>query len=176
MAASNFVACRRRMVSRSEEKERVSTVQTCEAMELLSTRNFHREWVSQTSSGFGRVSRNAATAGKVCTISPREPRRTTRKRGSGMRRLANGIEQGACRVILGIANDGYANSQAIGDSAFGDRVRGIVRSFGMNVGAKEFEQRFDIGFAEQNNVINNANGRDELRASILIEYRAATTL
>src|SRR5271168_374096 len=108
MDVSNFADRMPRIVSRSEVKLRVSTVHTREGIPLLSTRNFHRAWVSQTISLFGKLSRRAATAGNVCTISPREPRRTTRKRGSAMRSLADGIQQAARRMILWIAYNGDA--------------------------------------------------------------------
>ena len=73
--------------------QRVSMVRTSVARVLLSTRSFHRGCVSQIISAAGNDSRSAATAGKVCTISPREPRRRTRKRGSDMRGLANGVQE-----------------------------------------------------------------------------------
>src|ERR1700687_3843051 len=107
------------MALRKEATARVSMVRTSVARVLLSTRNFHRGWVIQMISAAGNVSRSAATAGKVCTMSPREPRRRTRKRGSGMRRLADGIEEVARGMIFGIADDGDADAQAGGGGAFG---------------------------------------------------------
>src|SRR5579863_7760197 len=101
------------MVLRKECMERVSVVQTCVASALLSTRNFQRGCVIQMISALGKLSRSAATAGKVCTISPRAPRRTIRKRGSGMRRLANRCEKFARGMILGIADDGNFDAEAI---------------------------------------------------------------
>src|SRR2546421_7245482 len=87
------------MISREEWYERVSVSQISVANSLLATSSFQRGWVSQTISDSGNDSRKAATAGKGLTISPREPRRTTRKRWSGMRRLANGLEQRPPGVI-----------------------------------------------------------------------------
>src|SRR5713226_9405518 len=99
----------RPITSRKELKERVSVSQMSVARSLLSTNSFQRGCVSQTISASGNDSRRAATAGKVWTMSPREPRRTTRKRGSGMRRLANGLEQFPRGVVLGVAHDGHAD-------------------------------------------------------------------
>src|SRR5690348_8194386 len=106
------------IVSRMDAKDRVSTVQICDARSLVSTRSFHRWCVSQTISELGNVTRSAATAGNVWTMSPSEPRRTTRKRGSLMRSLANRFEQFARGVILGVANNGDADSEARCDIAF----------------------------------------------------------
>src|SRR5258708_1045953 len=100
----------RPMISRKDLLDRVSISQISVASSLLSTSSFQRGWVSQTISTLGNDSRRAATAGNVCTISPREPRRTTRKRGSGMRRLANGFEEFLRGVIFGVAYDGHADA------------------------------------------------------------------
>src|SRR5713226_3615520 len=108
-----MVKCRLRirpMISRKDSYERVSVSQISVASSLLSTSSFQRGWVSQTISALGNDSRRPATAGKVWTISPREPRRTTRKRGSGMRRLANRFEEFSRGVILGVAYDGHADA------------------------------------------------------------------
>src|SRR5271167_5247485 len=94
------------MILRSECIERVSVAHTCETRVLRSTKSFQRGCVSQTISAVGKVSRSAATAGKVWTMSPSEPRRKTRKRGSGMRRLADGFKKIARGMIFGVAHDG----------------------------------------------------------------------
>src|SRR5438309_6167958 len=114
-----MVKCRLRirpMISRKDSYERVSVSQIPVASALLSTRSFQRGWVSQTISAFGKDSRRAATAGKACTISPSELRRTTRNLGSAMRRLADGFEKIARRVIFGITHNGYADAQPRGHS------------------------------------------------------------
>src|SRR5207253_7579819 len=110
MAAENCFPRIRPMISRKDLYERVSVSQISVAISLLSTSAFQRGCVSQTISAFGNDSRRPATAGKVWTMSPREPRRTTRKRGSGMRRLANGIQEFFCRVLLGVTHDGHADA------------------------------------------------------------------
>src|SRR5713101_3522300 len=105
------------MISRKDSYERVSVSQISFANSLLSTSSFQRGWVSQTISALGNDSRRPATAGKVWTISPREPRRTTRKRGSGMRRLANGLQQLSRGVILWVTHNSHANAKPFGDGA-----------------------------------------------------------
>jgi len=163
------------MVFRSELKERVSAVQTCEASWLLSTRGFHRGLVSQTISALGKVSRKPATAGNVCTMSPRAPRRTARKRGSGMRSLADRFEQISRGVIFWVANDGYANPEARGGGAFGNGFGGVVGSFGVNVRPEILEERLDARFAEEDDVIHGAKSGDEPRAGVFIKNGAART-
>src|SRR6266436_10408330 len=117
------------MISRKDWYERVSVSQTSVANSLLSTSAFQRGWVSQTISASGNDSRRPATAGKVWTISPREPRRTTRKRGSGMRRLTNGIQKFPRGVILGVTHDGHADAQALGDGTFRHGLERVIGSF-----------------------------------------------
>src|SRR6516165_10342467 len=121
------------IVDRREDKSRESAGQISVARRLLATSSTQRGWLSQTISAEGKDSRSPATAGNVCTISPSEPRRTTKKRLSAMRRLTDGIEQAARGVFLRIANDGYMNAEAIGSEAFWNRFRRVVGAFCMNV-------------------------------------------
>src|SRR5882757_8138704 len=140
------------MVWRTLARSRESTGQLSEARPLLATRLTQRGWVSQMISARGKELRRPATAGKVWTISPKDPRRTTRKRGSDMRGLADGVEKRARGMILGIADDGDADAEASGDGAFGDGVWGVVGAFGVDVGAQFFEKFFDVEFRENQDV------------------------
>src|SRR5271170_3630926 len=124
-------------------------------------------------SAFGKVSRRPATAGNVWTISPRAPRRTTRKRGSGMRRLANGFEEIAGGMILRVANDGDFDAETIGGGSLRNGFGGVVGAFRVNVGAKVFEQRLHTRFAEENHIIDGLQRGHEVGASVLIENGAA---
>src|SRR5579863_5986450 len=126
MAASQFCVRILAMVCRTLVRSREFTGQISEARLLLATRFTQRGWVSQMISARGKELRRPATAGKVWTMSPREPRRTTRKRGSDMRGLADGIEKRARGVVFGVADDGYADAEAGGDGALGDGVGGVV--------------------------------------------------
>src|SRR5580704_4543883 len=108
MAASQRRARILAMVWRTLARSRESTGQISVARPLLTTRFTQRGWVSQVISARGKELRRPATAGKVWTMSPREPRRTTRKRGSDMRGLADGIEKGARGMVFGVADDGDA--------------------------------------------------------------------
>src|SRR4029077_8143090 len=103
---------------RTLDQLRVSTVQTSDASPLDFTTNSHLGCASQMISAFGTEFSRPPTAGNVCTMSPNEPSRITRKRGSVMRRLANLLQQFARGVIFRIANDGYANSQALRHRSF----------------------------------------------------------
>src|SRR5258708_13583497 len=91
----------------------VSTVQTSVANALVFTRNSHLGWVSQMISAFGNDVRSPLTAGNACTISPREPRRTTRNLGSVMPSLARGLQQFARGMFLRIAHNRQVNSHAV---------------------------------------------------------------
>src|SRR5271168_2382692 len=148
------------MALRKEATARVSMVRTSVARVLLSTRDFHRGWVIQVISASGNDSRSAATAGKVCTMSPKEPSRRTRKRGSDMRSLANGIEEVAGRMILRVAHDGDADTEACGGGALGYGVDRVVGALGVNVGVKKLQQGFNVGIAEEHDVVDVAEGSD----------------
>src|ERR1035438_2721775 len=156
MAAVQIVRRRLSIVRRSEDSERVSMVRTSEARALLSTKNFQRGWVSQVISATGNVSRSAATAGKVWTMSPREPKRRSRKRGSGMRSLANGVDEFAGGVIFRVADNGYLYAEAGGGCSLGYGVGCVVGAFGVDVGVEKFQEGFDVGFAEEYDVIDGA--------------------
>src|SRR5450755_2674839 len=101
MAMSKSAARISLMVCANAEIWRVSVVQVLEARPLLAINDFQRGWASQIISELRKDSRSAATAGKVCTISPSDPSRTTRKRRSAMRDLAQRFEQGSSGMIFG---------------------------------------------------------------------------
>src|SRR6266404_8244781 len=162
-------------ISRSEDSERVSAAQTCVARTLLSTRSFQRGWVSQTISAFGKDSRSAATAGNVCTMSPRELSRTTRNRCSAMRRLADGFEKFARGVILGVTHNGHVNPQARGDASLRHALCRVVCAFGVNVGPQLFQERFDVRFGEEHDVVRAAERRHEQGARVFIEKDRKST-
>src|SRR5690242_13159391 len=161
------------MISPKDLYERVSVSQVSVASSVLSTSAFQRGCVSQTISAFGNDSRRPATAGNVWTMSPREPRRTTKKRGSGMRRLANGIQKFFSRVILGVAHDGHADAKPLGDSTFRHGLDSVVGSFGVNVRAHLFKKSLDVRFAKENDVIHAAQGSDQAGARVFIKDGAA---
>src|SRR5712672_3580700 len=124
-------------------------------------------------SAFGNVSRKPATAGKVWTISPREPKRTTRKRGSAMRRLANGFEQLPRGMVLGVSYDGHPNAKPGGDGTLRHGFERVVGPFCMNIGAQFLQQSFDIGFGKEHDVVHGTKRGNKLRAGIFVKARAA---
>src|ERR1700730_453610 len=115
-----------RRISRKEVTERGSAAQTVVARERLSTRGFQRGCVSQTISAFGKDSRRPATAGNVCTISPRELSLTIKKRCSVMRCLADRFEKLPGQLSLSVANNSYADPQPRRDIPLRNRVRHVV--------------------------------------------------
>src|SRR5271168_5587936 len=117
----------RAMIPRMEANERVSVAQISVASPLLATSDSQRGCVSQVIWLAGKVCRNADTAGKVCTMSPSEPRRTTRNRGSGILILANIFQQRARGMIFGVADDSHADTKPRSNRALGDAFYCIVR-------------------------------------------------
>src|ERR1700692_1261634 len=161
------------MVLRTPARSRESTGQISEARPLLATRLVQRGCVNQIISARGKELRRPATAGKVWTMSPREPRRTMRKRGSDMRGLADGIEKRAGGMVFGIAADGHADAEAGGDGAFGDGVGGVVGAFCVDIGAQIFEKFFDVGFGKNHDVVHGAESGDEKGARLFVKDGAA---
>src|SRR5580704_17205050 len=102
-------------------------------------------------------------------MSPSERRRTTKKRGSGMRSLADEFKKIARGMIFRIADDGNFNSETIGRSSLWNRFGRVVCAFGMNVRTQVFEQRFDARLAKEEDVIDGAKGGDEKGASVFIK-------
>src|SRR5258708_21433983 len=129
-------------VWRTLARLRESTGQIWVARPLLATRFTQRGCVSQMISARGNELRKPETAGNVWTISPREPRRTARKRGSDMRGLADGIEKRARGMVFGVADDGYADAEAGRDGSLGGGVGGAVGSFGRDAGTGCFRVVF----------------------------------
>src|ERR1700756_5549145 len=101
----------RARLPRSEAQSRVSTVHVSSARLLARINASHLGCVNQTISAFGNDLRSPLTAGNACTMSPSEPRRTTRNRGSAIWRLAHNLQQLARRMILGIADNRHADAQ-----------------------------------------------------------------
>ena len=79
-------------------------------------------------------------------------------------------------MILWVANNGDANAKPRGDRAFRHALGRVVRAFGVNVGPQLFQERFDVGFGEEHDVVYAAEGRHELRARAFIEDRPAGSL
>jgi len=79
-------------------------------------------------------------------------------------------------VILGVTHDSYANAKSGGDGAFGNGLRSVVGTFGVNVGTHLFQQHFDAGFGKEHDIVHAAERRHELRARIFIENWPARPL
>src|SRR5260370_12685420 len=89
----------------------------------------------------GKDSRNAATAGKVWMMSPSEPSRTTRKRGSDMRSLAHGNEEFARGVILRVTDNRYTDTEARGRGTPRDGLGRVIPSFCIPIRTQALPQR-----------------------------------
>src|ERR1700733_250592 len=87
-------------------------------------------------------------------ISPRDPRRTMRKRRSAIGALANAREQITGRMMLGVADYRDADTEPLRLTAFRHRVRIVVGSLGVDVGADVLQERFDVGLIENNDEIH----------------------
>src|SRR5215831_15128403 len=110
-----------------------STIIVSEISGFPSRMRDHFGSTSQSIFAPGKVSRSAAAAGRVCTISPSDPRRTRRNLSSGMWRLAQPGEQVARRMILRVTYNRDLDAQQLGDVALRHRSRRIVGSLGMHV-------------------------------------------
>ncbi len=79
-------------------------------------------------------------------------------------------------MALGIADDNDTDAQTIGNCAFRDIFRGVVRALRVNIRPQLFEQGFDVRLGKKQNKIDIAQRRDQLGASLLIENRPARAL
>src|SRR6266850_476523 len=79
-------------------------------------------------------------------------------------------------MIFGVANNGHANAESGGDGALGYALCRVIRAFGVDVGPQLPQERFDVGFGEEHDVVYAAEGRHELRARVFIENRPAGPL
>src|ERR1700684_2435572 len=132
------------IAARTDPQSRDSTFRISEATPLLWIAPRPRGCVSQTISDEGNESRSAATAGNVCTMSPSDPNRTTRSRGSGMRRLAHSFDKSPRRMILRVAYDRDANSEPRSELPLGHGVLRIIGALRMYVRPQQIQQRLDI--------------------------------
>src|ERR1700746_2584698 len=122
----------------------VSTLQICVANPAVFIKNSHFGCVSQMISAFGKDVRRPLTAGNACTMSPREPRRTTRNLGSVMPSPARSQQQFARGVPLRIADNPHTNSQSVRSSLFWHGVRSIVSTFRVYMREQFREQHFYV--------------------------------
>src|SRR5260370_4478399 len=89
-------------------------------------------------------------------MSPSEPSRTTRKRGSDMRSLAHGIEESARRVILRVTDNSYADTEPRGRGTLRDGLGGVICSLGMHIRAQVLQQRLQVGLPEDYDIIDRS--------------------
>src|SRR5271154_3970153 len=175
MAVENFSLRIRAVIPRMELSERVSVAHISVASPLLATRDSQRGCVSQVIWLPGKVWRSADTAGNVWTMSPRDPRRTMRNRGSAILILANIFQQRARGMIFSVAHDRHADTKSRGGGAFGNTFRRVVRAFGVDVRTQFFEQAVDVRFRENNYVVHAAKRRHQLRARLFVQNGALPT-
>src|SRR5208282_2526365 len=76
-------------------------------------------------------------------------------------------------MILWIADNGNPNAETLSRGTLRHGLRGVVRSFGVNVRAKILEQRVDTWFAEEDDVIDSAKRSDEERSRVFIKNGTA---
>src|SRR5882762_9544052 len=164
------------MTFRNEAKARVSTVHTSDGKSLVCTKKDHRGCVSQTILDRGKDWRNAATAGKVWMMSPSDPSRTTRKRGSGMRRLPHRIDKFACGMIFGVADNRNANTKPLRGRALRNVCDGVIGPLGVNVGSQFGEQRFNVALAEDQDIFDRSQRSHQSSACSLWKNRTPISL
>src|SRR5713226_6257395 len=88
-----------------------------------------------------------------------------------MRRLANGFEQFASRVILGITHDSHTDAEPRSNSAFRHSLRSVIGAFGVNVGSKLSQESFHVWLGKEHDIINATQRANQLRPSAFIEDR-----
>ena len=72
-------------------------------------------------------------------------------------------------MIFGVANDGDADAEAVGDGAFRNGAGGVVGALGVDVGAQLLQEAFDVGFGKDDDVIHDAEGGDEKGTGVFVD-------
>src|SRR5215467_487354 len=155
----------------SAAQSRVSTVHTSFARSLERTSVSHFGCVTQMISASGNDFRRAATAGKVCTISPSEPSRMTRNFCSAMGCLTHAAQELPRRMVFGITHDGNANSQPVGGRSLRHTLSRVVRSLGMYVRPQLLEQRFDVRLGKDHDMVDRTLRCYQQSPGTLVENR-----
>src|ERR1700693_2240936 len=72
-----------------------------------SSKRFHFESTTQSMRASGNVLRSAAAAGRAWTMSPSDPSRTSRKRGSAIFLVTQAGDEFSRGMVFGITDDCY---------------------------------------------------------------------
>src|SRR5580700_5483554 len=152
---------------------------------LPSSNRCQRASITQSILASGNASRKADAAGSAWMTSPRELRRTRRKRWCGrlsadFSRLRSGIALAvdarnhvARGMIFGIAANGGADAKENGEFALGNRLYGVVGALCVDVWLKFAEQRVDVELVENNDVVDCGQRCDDRCAGSFGHHRAA---
>src|SRR6185437_2591013 len=97
-------------------------------------------------------------------MSPSEPRRKTRKRGSDMRGLADRFQKIPRGMILRIPYDCHADPEPCRRRTLRNGIDAVVGPLGMYIGTQELQQCLHIGLAKQKHVVHRTKSGNELCA------------
>src|SRR6202035_5883335 len=107
----------------------------------------------------GKVSRSAAAAGRAWTMSPNDPSRTSRKRGSAIFLVTQAGDEFARGMVFGITDDCYADPEKRGKIAFRDSFRRVIGAFRVHIRLEFAQQNIYIEFIEDHHVIDGSQCR-----------------
>src|SRR5271155_5753385 len=110
------------------------------------------------------------------TMSSSGSGRTSGNRFSGIFLVAQTDQKFSRGMIFRVADDCHADSEESGEIPFGDGVWCVVGAFSMYVGLKLAQQRVDIEFVENYDVIHRREGRNERGARAFRQNRTACAL
>src|SRR5580704_3414583 len=118
-----------------------------------SSKRSHFESTIQSMRASGKVSRRAAAAGRAWTMSPGDPSRTSRKRGSAIFLVTQAGDKFARGMFFGITDDCYTNPEKRCEVAFRNSFRRVIRTFRMHIRLKFAQQRIHVEIVEDNHII-----------------------
>ena len=93
-----------------------------------------------------------------------------------MRRLADRLQELSRGMIFRIADNGHANSQAIGDRFLRNSFGGVVRAFGVHCRPQDVDHSGYIQFIKHHDMIYRPKGGYKSHAFILRQNRPALAL
>src|SRR5579862_3119585 len=154
---------------------------------LPSSNRCQRASITQSILASGNASRKADAAGSAWMTSPRELRRTRRKRWCGrlsadFSRLRSGIALAvnarnhvARGMVFGIAANRGADAEKDGKFSLRNCVNGVIGALSVDVGLKFAEERVDVELIENNYVVYRGQRCYDCCAGSFGHHRAAGT-
>src|ERR1700722_13395093 len=140
---------------------------------LPSNKRPHFESTIQSMRASGDVSRSAAAAGIAWTMSPSDPSRTSRKRGSAIFLVTQAGDKFARGMFFGITDNCYTDPEKRREVAFRNSFRRVIGAFCVHIWLEFAQQRTYIEFVKDHHVIHSGQSGHQRSARAFRQNWAA---